>query len=65
MTTEASIQVGKRTITYCEAGDPGGALVLHNHGGPSSRLEAALFASAAKAHGLRFVGVDQPGIGGV
>lgn len=64
MTGEGSIQVGDRTITYCEAGDPGGPLVLHNHGGPSSRLEAALFDSSARAHGLRFVGVDRPGIGG-
>lgn len=64
MTREGSIQVGNRTITYCEVGDPAGPVVLHNHGGPSSRLEAALFDSSATAHGLRFVGVDRPGIGG-
>jgi pimeloyl-ACP methyl ester carboxylesterase len=38
--------------------------VLHNHGGPSSRLEAELFDSAATAAGLRFVCVDRPGMGG-
>ena len=47
----------------CEVGDPHGPLVIHNHGGPSSRLEARLFANAASKHGLRFVCVDRPGIG--
>ncbi|WP_193384930.1 alpha/beta fold hydrolase [Rhodococcus jostii] len=64
MMREGSIRVGDRTITYLEAGDPGGPLVLHNHGGPSSRLEAELFDSHAKANGLRFVCADRPGIGG-
>ncbi len=64
MTTEGSVRVGGRTVTYLEAGDPAGPLVLHNHGGPSSRLEAELFDSQAKANGLRFVCADRPGIGG-
>lgn len=63
MTKEGSIGVGTRTIAWLEAGDPQGPLVLHNHGGPSSRLEAALFDASARVHGLRFVGVDRPGIG--
>lgn len=63
MPREGRIQVGSRTLAYLEAGDPQGSLVLHNHGGPSSRLEAMLFDAAARAHGLRFVGVDRPGIG--
>jgi pimeloyl-ACP methyl ester carboxylesterase len=37
--------------------------VIHNHGGPSSRLEAGLFEDAASKHGLRLVCVDRPGIG--
>ena len=52
-----------RTLAYLEVGDPQGPLVLHDHGGPGSRLEARLFADAAVKHGLRFVGVDRPGIG--
>lgn len=52
-----------RTLAYLEVGDPDGALVLHNHGGPSSRLEARLFAEAAARHRLRFVCIDRPGIG--
>jgi pimeloyl-ACP methyl ester carboxylesterase len=52
-----------RTLAYLEVGDPNGALVIHNHGGPSSRLEARLFAEAASKHGLRFVCVDRPGTG--
>ena len=62
--TEGSIRVHNRTITYLDAGDPRGSLIIHNHGGPSSRLEAELFDSAAKAHGLRFVCADRPGMGG-
>jgi pimeloyl-ACP methyl ester carboxylesterase len=52
-----------RQLAFCEVGDPRGTLVLHNHGGPSSRLEARLFAAAAAKHRLRFVCVDRPGIG--
>lgn len=52
-----------RTLAFLEVGDPRGALVLHNHGGPSSRLEARLFTDAALAQGLRFVCVDRPGMG--
>lgn len=52
-----------RTLAYLEVGDPRGPLVLHNHGGPSSRLEARLFGVAAAKRGLRFVCVDRPGIG--
>jgi pimeloyl-ACP methyl ester carboxylesterase len=37
--------------------------VIHNHGGPSSRLEAHLFADAATKNGVRFVCVDRPGMG--
>ncbi len=33
-----------RTLSYLEVGDRDGPLVVHNHGGPSSRLEARLFA---------------------
>jgi hypothetical protein len=37
-------------LAYLEVGDPHGPLALHNHGGPSSRLDAAdeIFAVAAK-----------------
>jgi pimeloyl-ACP methyl ester carboxylesterase len=52
-----------RKLAYIEVGNAHGPLVIHNHGGPSSRLEALLFADAAAKVGLRFVGVDRPGIG--
>jgi pimeloyl-ACP methyl ester carboxylesterase len=64
VTREGTIRIGDRTVAFLEAGDPDGALVLHQHGGPSSRLEAALFDRQAKASGLRFVSADRPGIGG-
>lgn len=63
MPIEGSIRVGDRTVTYLEAGDPAGPLVLHNHGGPSSRLEVALLDAAAVANGVRIVCADRPGIG--
>jgi pimeloyl-ACP methyl ester carboxylesterase len=52
-----------RALAYCEVGDPNGPLVLHNHGSPSCRLEAHLFADIAAKHHLRFVCVDRPGYG--
>lgn len=52
-----------RTLAYLEAGDPHGPLVIHNHGGPSSRLEARLLASSAAKNRLRLVCVDRPGMG--
>jgi pimeloyl-ACP methyl ester carboxylesterase len=52
-----------RTLAYLDVGDPHGPLVIHNHGGPSSRLEAHLFAASASKHRLRFVCVDRPGMG--
>ncbi len=61
---EGTFHNGSRTHAYLETGDDGGPLVIHNHGGPSSRLEANLFDASARAHGLRFVCVDRPGIGG-
>ena len=62
MPREGSIRIGNRTVTYLEVGEPGGPLVLHNHGGPSSRLEAELFDSYAKAIGLRFVCADRKSV---
>lgn len=52
-----------RHLAYLEVGDPHGPLVIHNHGGPSSRLEARLFADTASKNRLRFICVDRPGIG--
>lgn len=52
-----------RTLAFLEVGDPGGPLVIHNHGGPSSRLEARLFAGSATRNRLRLVCVDRPGMG--
>lgn len=52
-----------RSLSYMEVGDPHGPLVIHNHGGPSSRLEARLFAHSTSKNKLRFICVDRPGIG--
>lgn len=52
-----------RTLAYLEVGDPRGLLVIHNHGGPSSRLEARLLADSASKNRLRLICVDRPGMG--
>lgn len=52
-----------RRLSYLEVGDPNGPLVIHNHGGPSSRIEARLFAQSASSNRLRLICVDRPGIG--
>lgn len=62
-TTRAVATRDGRTLACLEVGDPRGPLVIHNHGGPSSRLEARLFAASASRHRLRFICVDRPGIG--
>ncbi len=61
--TRTIIATDGRELACLEVGDPNGPLVIHNHGGPSSRLEARLFADAASKHGLRLICVDRPGIG--
>jgi pimeloyl-ACP methyl ester carboxylesterase len=52
-----------RNLAYLEVGDPHGPLIIHNHGGPSSRLEARLFANSASENRLRLICVDRPGFG--
>lgn len=61
-TTSVTTRDG-RTLACCEVGDPNGPLLIHNHGGPSSRLEAHLFADTASKSRLRLVCVDRPGFG--
>src|SRR6187402_2429677 len=61
--TRTIIATDGRELACLEVGDPNGPLIIHNHGGPSSRLEARLFAEAASKHGLRLLCVDRPGIG--
>lgn len=61
--TARTITADGRELACLEVGDPNGPLVIHNHGGPSSRLEARLFADAASKNGLRLICVDRPGIG--
>ena len=59
---EVATQDGRK-LAYLEVGDPHGRLVLHNHGGPSSRLEARLLAESASKNRLRIICVDRPGMG--
>jgi pimeloyl-ACP methyl ester carboxylesterase len=59
---EVTTRDGRR-LTYLEVGDPHGPLVIHNHGGPSSRIEARLLADSASKNRLRLICVDRPGMG--
>lgn len=52
-----------RRLAYLEVGEPGGPLVIHNHGGPSSRLEVRMLAESAIKNRIRLLGVDRPGQG--
>lgn len=64
MTGEGTVATSDgRRLCYLSTGDPQGPLVLHNHGGPSSRLEARLLADAAARAGIRLICVDRPGMG--
>ena len=67
MMTDDRIQIARsrdgRRLAYCEVGDPDGPLIIHNHGGPSSRLEACLLADSAARIRLRLICVDRPGMG--
>ncbi|MFD1587124.1 alpha/beta fold hydrolase [Halorientalis brevis] len=52
-----------RTIGYADVGDPDGDPVFVFHGFPNSRVFGALFDEAGRAHGLRIVAPERPGLG--
>lgn len=53
-----------RKLAYLDFGDPTAPLVIHNHGGPGSRLEGQLLASGATRRTACDWSVsDRPGIG--
>lgn len=52
-----------RRLGYVAYGDPRGRPTFHFHGALTSRWEGFWLASAARAHGIRLISVDRPGIG--
>lgn len=52
-----------RSLSFNEYGDPRGLPVVWNHGAPSCRLEAALYAPWAAENGVRIIAPDRPGVG--
>jgi pimeloyl-ACP methyl ester carboxylesterase len=54
-----------RTLAIEEAGDPAGRPVLVHNGTPNSRHLFAPVAADAAARGLRLIGYDRPGYGGL
>ena len=62
--TDGSLQTSDgRTLAYMSVGPADGPLILHQHGGPGSRLEAMLLADIAHSVGVRIVVLDRPGMG--
>ena len=52
-----------RVLGYAESGDPEGKVLLHFHGLNSSRLEVKIVHDQMLKAGIRFIGIDRPGIG--
>src|SRR3954468_2175122 len=61
---EGRYDVGGRTLTVRQAGDPGGSPIVYFHGTPSCRLEAAFADDLCAELGIRMVAFDRPGYGG-
>jgi pimeloyl-ACP methyl ester carboxylesterase len=54
---------GGRRVAFADYGAPDGLPVFHCHGAPGSRHQPHSQAQAARALGLRVIGVDRPGYG--
>jgi pimeloyl-ACP methyl ester carboxylesterase len=52
-----------RSVGFADYGSPGQTAVVWCHGGPGTRLEPSLVATAAARAGLRLIGIDRPGYG--
>jgi len=52
-----------RALGYLEVGDPNGKPVVHFHGTPGCRLDVLFAEEYAAQHGIRFIGLDRPGMG--
>ncbi|MFW9937367.1 MAG: alpha/beta fold hydrolase [Candidatus Thorarchaeota archaeon] len=52
-----------RRLGYSDMGDPNGKPIFHFHGFPGSRLESLLVANKVVHKGIRFIGIDRPGMG--
>jgi pimeloyl-ACP methyl ester carboxylesterase len=61
--TKYQILTDSRTLAYCVYGNPLGVPVFYAHGGPGSRIEAAIFHDTAQKFGFRLISTDRPGMG--
>jgi pimeloyl-ACP methyl ester carboxylesterase len=61
--TKYQILTDGRELAYCIYGDPQGVPVFYAHGGPGSRLEAAIFHDTAQKMGFQLISTDRPGMG--
>ncbi|QOR62686.1 alpha/beta hydrolase [Sulfurovum indicum] len=60
---ETIVLADGRILGFAQSGDPEGRAVFHFHGLHSSRLEAVVVHEIVKEAGIRFIGIDRPGIG--
>jgi pimeloyl-ACP methyl ester carboxylesterase len=62
---EGTVRVGRRRVLgYAEFGDPGGRLVVWNHGTPGARRQIPIVGRrAAERLGIRLVCIERPGVG--
>lgn len=64
--TSAFVLPSGRTLGYAIYGssdDPSAPAVFYHHGFPGSQGEAFGFDAAARAHGIRLISVERPGMG--
>ncbi|TSD97506.1 alpha/beta hydrolase [Gordonia rubripertincta] len=61
--TEFTMDIEGRSISARDVGEATGPVVVHFHGTPGSRLEAAFGDQIAQRHGVRVVSFDRPGYG--
>jgi pimeloyl-ACP methyl ester carboxylesterase len=52
-----------KSLGYLEVGDPHGKPLLHFHGTPGCRLDVLFGKKFAEENGIRFIGLDRPGLG--
>lgn len=52
-----------RSLGCLEVGDPHGKPLLHFHGTPGCRLDVLFGEKFAQENGIRFIGLDRPGLG--
>ena len=62
ITAQTITLADNRKLGYSIYGDPVGFPMLFFHGWPGTRLDISCFASIAKEHNVKIIGIDRPGM---